>query len=107
LYDHTKSLKNQQLTDSISHDMANTKSAKLQIKKIKTRTLLNKEWKSKLKTATKQLDNSIKSNNKDDIVKLSQTVKSILDKMGQRNIIHKNRAARLKSKLDISLNRIK
>lgn len=69
-----------------------TKSAKLALKKDKKRAVINKPYKGRYKSALKK---AYKSLLKKDI----QTAYSALDKAVKKKLIHKNKAARLKSNL--------
>ena len=47
-----------------------------------------------------------KFTNKDEAVKLYPTVQKMLDKLAKTNIIHKNKAANLKSSLALHINKL-
>lgn len=66
------------------------------IRQNRKRYLRNKARKEKLKSAIKELK---KITNKDEALKLFPRVQSIIDKAVKVGIIHKNKAARIKSKL--------
>ena len=85
--------------------MANIKSAKKRVKVIATKTLRNKSLNSALKTTIKKANNNIVNNseNKNDSVKLA--IKKI-DQAVSKGILHKNTAARKKSKLIKKLNSV-
>ncbi|MFH1186870.1 MAG: 30S ribosomal protein S20 [Candidatus Levyibacteriota bacterium] len=68
------------------------KSAKKKLRKDKKRTQQNKELKALFKNTL------IKATKKPTEENLRKTIKAI-DKLAKKNIIHKNKAARLKSKL--------
>lgn len=76
--------------------MANHKSALKRIRQTATRTLRNKYQHKTTRNAIKALRDS---SDKKDAEKMLPTVSSMLDKLAKRNIIHKNKAANLKSKL--------
>jgi len=76
--------------------MANHKSALKRIRQTATRTLRNKYQHKTTRNAIKALRDS---SNKKEAEKMLPTVSSMLDKLAKRNIIHKNKAANLKSKL--------
>lgn len=83
--------------------MANIKSAKKRILVIKKKTLQNKMIKSALKTDIKKAYAAVESNasDKNDLVK--NACRSI-DKAQSHGLLHKNTAARKKSKLTLHLN---
>ena len=85
--------------------MPNIKSAKKIVKVIATKTLRNKSLNSALKTTIKKANNNIVNNseNKNDSVKLA--IKKI-DQAVSKGILHKNTAARKKSKLIKKLNSV-
>lgn len=80
--------------------MANTKSAKKEIRKTKRKTSVNKYWKNTLKQALRALSNNIYKKDKENAQKTLNTVKSVVDKAAKNKVIHKNKAARVKSKLE-------
>ena len=83
--------------------MANHKSAIKRIRQTEKRRLLNKYFHKTTRNAMKKLLD-IKS--KKEAVSLLNKVTSMLDKLSKRNIIHKNKASNLKSKLTKHVNGI-
>lgn len=85
--------------------MANTKSAKKRIKITQTKTLRNQRIKSALKTMIKKFEVSLENN---DIAvattEFSQITKA-LDMATSKGILHRNKAARKKSRLALKLNK--
>lgn len=83
--------------------MANIKSAKKRVKVIKAKTLRNKMLKSNMKTTLKKANVALENNAEN---KAEATVYAIkrVDQMAAKGIIHKNKAARLKSQLAKKLN---
>lgn len=86
--------------------LPNIKSAIKRVKVIKAKTLQNTQIKSALKTSIKKCKESIAKNDATVGEVLVKTVKKI-DKAAAKNIIHKNTAARRKSKLAKALNAAK
>ncbi|MGL9725860.1 MAG: 30S ribosomal protein S20 [Wolbachia sp.] len=74
--------------------MASHKSAKKMIKVIAKRTLINKTWKSKTRTAIRKLVDTINSSDKENVVLAFRSAESNLHKCVNKGIIHKNTAAR-------------
>ena len=74
--------------------MANHKSSLKRIRQTKVRTLHNKYYAKTMRNAVRKLR---ALTNKDEAVKLYPTVQKMLDKLAKRNIIHKKKAANLKS----------
>lgn len=84
--------------------MANSASAKKRIRVAETKTLRNTMIKSALKTTLKKFDVALAEGNKEvATVKFNETVKA-LDMAVTKGILHKNKAARKKSRLATKLN---
>lgn len=84
--------------------MANIQSAKKMIKVIDRRTLRNKMIKSALKTQIKKFEVALESNDASAAqVEYKGCVKA-LDMAASKGILHKNKAARTKSRLAAKLN---
>ncbi len=84
--------------------MANIKSAKKRIKVIKRKTLENKARKSALKTAEKKFFDAVAENNKELAQECFVTVQKMALRAADKNVIHKNAAARKISSLSRRLN---
>lgn len=84
--------------------MPNLKSAIKRTRQIEKRRLHNKYYAKSTRTAIKKLK-SLTSKN--EAIKELPNVISMIDKLAKRNIIHKNKAARLKSQLYIFVNGLK
>lgn len=88
--------------------MANHKSAKKRIVTNRKRRIQNNSYKSDIKTSTKQFLKLLKNPERYDqqIIKLSlQSLHSKIDKATKKNILHRNSAARKKSKLSKLFNK--
>lgn len=83
--------------------MANHKSAKKSIRQAETARLRNRYYYVTTRNAVKKLRTTTE---KTDAEKLMPSVFSMLDKLAKRNIIHKNKASNLKSKLNVHVNRL-
>ena len=83
--------------------MANHKSSLKRIRQTKVRTLHNKYYAKTMRNAVRKLR---ALTNKDEAVKLYPTVQKTLDKLAKTNIIHKNKAANLKSSLALHINKL-
>jgi small subunit ribosomal protein S20 len=77
-------------------DMANHKSAEKRIRQIQTRRLRNRYIAKTTRNAVRKLRAITE---KAEAQKLYPTVCSMLDKLAKKNVIHKNKAGNLKSKL--------
>ncbi|MDI3547738.1 MAG: small subunit ribosomal protein [Halanaerobiales bacterium] len=82
------------------------KSAKKRVKIAEKRTIRNREWKNKLKSSIKEFERVVGEGNAAEAKdKLRETVK-VIDKAASKGIIHKNNAARKKSRLTKMYNEI-
>lgn len=86
--------------------MANIKSAKKRIKTNEKARLRNKSKKSSMRTSIKRLENLIHDNNKEEAVKVMHLVTKKLDQAAGQGLVHKNYAARQKSRLMNKINNI-
>lgn len=81
--------------------MANHKSALKRIRQTEKKRIANKYYHKSTRNAVK----SLRSNsNKVEASELLKKVSSMLDKLAKKNIIHKNKAANLKSSLSLHVN---
>lgn len=78
--------------------MANHLSAKKRIRQSEKRRIHNKYYAKTTRNAIKELRSTV--DKKEATEKLPKVV-SMLDKLAKKNIIHKNKAANLKSKLTV------
>ena len=85
--------------------MPNIKSAKKRVKVIAAKTLKNQMIKSQLKTVIKKFEASLTDGREAAEVAYKNAIKKI-DHAVSRGILHKNTAARKKSKLTLKLNKI-
>ncbi|HKK62175.1 MAG TPA: 30S ribosomal protein S20 [Bacteroidales bacterium] len=81
--------------------MANHLSAKKRIRQTETRRLKNKYAARTTRNAIKKLKNS---SDKAEAAELYPKVSSMLDKLSKNHVIHKNKAANLKSQLSKHVN---
>jgi len=83
--------------------MANHQSAKKRIRQSEKKRLHNKYYAKSTRNAVKKLRLTTE---KEEATKLLPKVSSLIDKLAKRNIIHKNKAANLKSKLTRHVNKL-
>jgi small subunit ribosomal protein S20 len=85
------------------NQMANHKSALKRIRANETKRLRNRYQHKTTRTMVRKLRDT-----KDQVVasELYKTVSSMLDKLAKKNVIHKNKAGNLKSKLAKHVNRL-
>ncbi|WP_123052988.1 30S ribosomal protein S20 [Clostridium sp. JN-1] len=86
--------------------MANIKSAKKRIKVINKKTLQNKIIKSALKTTIKKFLAAIDAKNVEEAKTTFVSAAKALDMAASKGVIHKNKAARNKSRLSAKLNNL-
>ncbi|MDL2223892.1 30S ribosomal protein S20 [Bacteroidales bacterium OttesenSCG-928-M06] len=83
--------------------MANHKSSIKRIRQSEARRLHNKYY---AKTARNLVRNLRNTTDKTAASELYKKVSAMLDKLAKKNVIHKNKAANLKSKLAIHVNKL-
>ena len=83
--------------------MANHKSAIKRIRQTEKRRLHNRYYAKTTRNAVRKLR---ATKDKDEAVTLLPKVSSMLDKLAKRNVIHKNKAGNLKSKLAKLVNKL-
>lgn len=85
--------------------MANIKSAEKRAQIIRIRTAKNAAYKSMMKTAIRRFETSLKGTDLETAKESLQKAARIIDKLAGKGIIHKNLAARKKSRLTKRLNK--
>lgn len=81
--------------------MANHKSSEKRIRQTKVKTAHNKYYAKTMRNAVRKLR---ATTDKAEAVKMLPLVQKMLDKLAKNNIIHKNKAANLKSSLALHVN---
>lgn len=84
--------------------MANTKSAKKQIRNSYRKWLRNRYVKGNMRGAVQSVREAIAADNVEEAKALMPRAASQLDKAARKNVIHPNKAARLKSRLMQQIN---
>ncbi len=79
--------------------MTNTKSARKAARQSERRRKHNASLRSELRTAIKTADKAIAAGDKAAAVKVFRESMSVVDRIADKDIIHKNKAARHKSRL--------
>ena len=87
--------------------MPNIKSAKKRVLTSERKCQENILVDSRMKNSIKKLEKNIKEGNKEESQELLKTTFKNIDKAQDINIVHPNKAARLKSRLTKSVNNIK
>jgi len=83
--------------------MANHQSAEKRIRQIEARKLRNRYYAKTARNAVRKLR---RTTEKEEAKALYPKVSSMLDKLAKKNIIHKNKAGNLKSKLALHVNKL-
>ena len=83
--------------------MANHVSALKRARQTERRTTVNRNNKSRLRTAVRRLREALASGNKQDATTVYRETVSALDKSVQKGVLHKNTASRYKSRLGARL----
>jgi small subunit ribosomal protein S20 len=84
--------------------MANHKSAEKRVRQNARRNEINRSNRSKLRTSVKKLRTTVAAGDKDGSLELLYPTVSLIDKAVNKGIIHKNTAARYKSRLTKHVN---
>ncbi|MDC3160188.1 30S ribosomal protein S20 [Pseudomonadota bacterium] len=79
--------------------MANSNQSRKRARQAESRRKHNASRRSLLRTSIKNVLKAISSGEKEDATSALQTAMPIVDKMAGKRIIHKNKAARIKSRL--------
>jgi small subunit ribosomal protein S20 len=87
--------------------MPNIDSAKKYMRVSAKKKAQNDEWRSKLANLERKFHKALKDKNKTDAEKLVKELQKTLDKSAKLNVVHKNNAARSKSRFVKALNKIK
>ena len=79
--------------------MPNTKSAKKAVRSSKTKQKHNLYWKNKFKLAMREVKKALDSKASDEVVQEKMRIlQKALDKAAKKNVIHKTKASRVKSR---------
>ena len=84
--------------------MANHKSAEKRVRQNARRNEINRSNRSQLRTSVKKLRTTVATGDKNGSVELLNPTVSLIDKAVNKGIIHKNTAARYKSRLTKHVN---
>jgi small subunit ribosomal protein S20 len=87
----------------IKKQMANHKSSLKRIRQTKTRNEHNRYYAKTMRNAVRKLR---ATTDKEEAVKMYPAVQKMLDKLAKTNIIHKNKAANLKSSLCLHIKKL-
>jgi len=85
--------------------LPNTKSAEKRVRQTKIRTARNRRIKSIVKTSIRRFEEAVQAGDMDTAKAKMVAAASLIDKAAAKGVIHKNNAARKKSRLARILNR--
>jgi small subunit ribosomal protein S20 len=86
--------------------MANTKSAEKRIKQAEKRRERNRYHRSRMRTAVKRLRTLITEGNGQGAREALNGTLGLIDATAQKGVIHRNAAARTKSRLSLAVNKL-
>lgn len=84
--------------------MPNHKSAKKRMRQNEKRRQINRNNRSRMRTAIKKLRTALSGGNADEVRSLLPTTVSMIDKAVNKGMIHRNTAARYKARLTTRVN---
>lgn len=86
--------------------MPNHKSAEKRVRQSEKRRAINRGHRSKVRTYIKKMRAALDSGKSEDVQNVLPEVMSVIDKSVQKGVIHKNAAARYKSRLTVQANQV-
>ena len=84
--------------------MPNHKSAEKRVRQNEKRRAINRGHRTKVRTYIKRLRAALDSDNADEVKQVLPDAISVIDKSVQKGVMHKNAAARYKSRLTLKAN---
>jgi len=84
--------------------MPNHKSAEKRVRQSEKRRVINRSHRTKVRTYIKKMRAALESGKGDEIQKTLPEAISVIDKSVQKGVLHKNAAARYKSRLTVRAN---
>ncbi len=79
--------------------MANSAQARKRARQAEKRRAHNRKLRSRMRTAVKKVRKAIEAGDREQALTAFREAEPVIDKMARKGIIHKNRAARQKSRL--------
>ena len=86
--------------------MPNHKSAEKRVRQNERRRAINRGHKTKVRTNIKKLRAALDSGKSEDVQSVLPDAISVIDKSVQKGVLHKNAAARYKSRLTVRANQV-
>jgi small subunit ribosomal protein S20 len=86
--------------------MPNHKSSEKRVRQSEKRRVINRSHRTKVRTYIKKLRTALESGKSEEIQTVLPEAISVIDKSVQKGVLHKNAAARYKSRLTVQANQI-
>ena len=86
--------------------MPNHKSAEKRVRQSEKRRAINRGHKTKVRTYIKKLRAALDTGKTDEVQQILPDAISVIDKSVQKGVLHKNAAARYKSRLTVRANQV-
>ena len=86
--------------------MPNHKSAEKRVRQNEKRRAINRGHKTRVRTYIKKLRAALDSGKSEDVQNVLPDAMSVIDKSVQKGVLHKNAAARYKSRLTVRANQV-
>ena len=86
--------------------MPNHKSSEKRVRQSEKRRVINRSHRTKVRTYIKKLRTALESGKSEEIQSVLPEAISVIDKSVQKGVLHKNAAARYKSRLTVQANQI-
>lgn len=93
----------QPVFQEVRRSMPNTRSAAKRVRSSQARRLYNRSIKSRVRTLVKKFEQAVQSGEKELAVERYRAAASALDKAAAKGVVHKNLAARKKSRMATKL----
>lgn len=84
--------------------MPNHKSAEKRVRQSEKRRVINRSNRTKVRTFIKKMRTALESGKGEDVQQVLPVTISVIDKAVQKGVMHKNAAARFKSRLTVRAN---
>ncbi|HEX6650357.1 MAG TPA: 30S ribosomal protein S20 [Pyrinomonadaceae bacterium] len=86
--------------------MPNHKSSEKRVRQSEKRRVINRSHRTKVRTYIKKMRTALASGKADEIQQVLPEAISVIDKSVQKGVMHKNAAARYKSRLTVQANQV-
>jgi small subunit ribosomal protein S20 len=86
--------------------MPNHKSSEKRVRQSEKRRVINRSHRTKVRTYIKKVRTALASGKADEVQNILPEAISVIDKSVQKGVMHKNAAARYKSRLTVQANQV-